>query len=91
MAPGRDIAGSLVGTLVRILRRIIRRGNLSILCIGWRAGRTPVTLLARGRSLLGGRAACCCATKAGASTRLAPNAPESSHGKRFVPIKFISL
>jgi len=47
---------SLIGTLVRILRRIIRRGDLSILHIGWRASRTPVTRLSRVRSLLGGRA-----------------------------------
>ncbi len=47
----------LVGSLVRVLRRIILRRDLSILCIGWRPGRTPVTLLARGRSLLGGSAA----------------------------------
>ncbi len=57
MAPGLDIAVVPGPDPGSDLRRIIRRGDLSILRIGWRAGRTPVTLLARGRGLLGGRAA----------------------------------
>jgi hypothetical protein len=54
----RILAGALVRalirSLVRILRRIIRRGDLSILGVGWRPCLTPITLLARGRSLLVG-------------------------------------
>jgi hypothetical protein len=55
---GAGILGrALVPCLVRILCRAVRRGDLSILRIGWRARLTPITLLAWGRSLLGGRAA----------------------------------
>jgi hypothetical protein len=49
------LAWSLVRTLVRILRRSVGRGDLSILRIGRRACLTPVALLARGRGLLGSR------------------------------------
>ncbi len=48
----RILARSLVRRLVLILRRSIRRGNLSILGIGRRPRRTPITLLAWRRRLL---------------------------------------
>jgi hypothetical protein len=51
------LAWALVPALVRILCRTIRRGDLSILRVGWRACLTPITLLPRGRSLLGSRPA----------------------------------
>ena len=81
---GRPLVGILV-LLVLILRRAVGRGDLSILRIGRRSCRTPVTLLARRRCLLLLRSA----TKAGASTILAPSAPESTHCKRFLLFKSI--
>ncbi len=82
---GRTLVGIL--SLVLILRRAIGRGDLSILRIGRRSCLAPVTLLARRRCLL---CVCCAdAAKAGASTILAPSAPESTHCKRFLLFKSI--
>jgi hypothetical protein len=49
----RILGRALIRTLILILRRTIGRGNLSILCIGRRPRRAPVTRLAWGWCLLG--------------------------------------